>query len=125
MAGRKNVLPTYQTITAGDMSQATITSKITDITFLDNMALQMDWTGTPVGTFTIYGSLNYAQDLFGNVTNPGNWVPITFSTAPVATGSAGDILINLNQLSFPYLKVIYTKTSGTGVLNAYISGKML
>jgi len=123
--GRKDVLKIYQVITNGDMSQATLTSKVTGIQYMDNIPIQLNFTGTPTGTFAVQGSLDYSQDFQGNVTSVGNWVPLVLSPSPAATGAAGSILLDLNQLSFPWIRVVYTKTSGTGTLNAFVGGKML
>jgi hypothetical protein len=125
MSGRKNTLPPFKVITAGDMSQASLTSLVTDISTLDNIAIEMVFSGSPTGTFAVQGSLDYAQDYMGNVTNAGNWTPLTLSPTPVSSGSAGTILINLNQLAFPYIRTVYTKTSGTGSLTVFISGKQV
>lgn len=125
MSRGKNVLNPYSIIVAGDMSQSSLTSAVTNIQYLDNVCLELIFTGSPTGTFAIQGSVNYAADINGNVTNAGDWVAITLSPAPVASGSAGTILLDLNQLSFPYIRVVYTKASGTGSLTAVIGGKQL
>ncbi len=110
---QKAVLSPYQIITAGDVSQATITSLATNIKLIDNVCMELVWTGTPVGTFQLLGSVT------GN-----NYFPIALTpTAPA--GSSGGTLVDLNQLSFPWIKLVYTKTSGTGTLNAWIGGKQL
>lgn len=118
----KNFLPPNLIVNGGDMSQATITSDVTDIRYLDNISIQCIFTGTPTGSFALEGSLNYYK-INGAVQNTGTWTPITLSSTPAASGSAGNILLDLNQLSFPYIRIVYTKTSGTGTLNVYISGK--
>jgi len=125
MSGRKNVLSIYKIIDAGDMSQSSITSAVTNITYLDNVCIELVFTGSPVGTFSVQGSLDHQQDALGNIITAGNWVSLTLSPAPVASGSADQIVIDLNQLSFPYIRVVYTKTSGTGTLNGWIGAKML
>lgn len=96
-----------------------ITGSVVGIQYLDNVAIQMEFTGSPVGTLAVQGSVNYAQNAQGTVTNTGNW--ITFTTSAVA--AAGDVLFDLNQLSFPWIRVIYTRSSGTGTLDGYISAK--
>lgn len=121
--GRKNNLLKYQNITNGDMSAASITSDVTDIQFLDNVGLQLQWTGSPVGTFSVQVSADYAiSSITGAVTNPGTW-----STLPPAptTASGSPIYIDLNQLSAPFVRVVYTKTSGSGTLQGYITAKAL
>lgn len=120
----KNFLPPNLIVDDGDMTQATITSDVTDIRYLDNISIQCIFTGTPTGSFALEGSLDYYK-INGAVQNTGTWTPITLSSTPAASGSAGNILLDLNQLSFPYIRIVYTKTSGTGTLNVYISGKAI
>lgn len=125
MSGRKNRLEPYHSIQAGNMS-GTLTSSVTTISGLDNVAIQLSWTGTPTGTFQVQGSLDYSAPNLaygGPVLNAGVWTPLAFSTPPVASGAAGSIFLDLNQLSFPYIRVVYTPTSGTGSLDMWISGK--
>lgn len=124
MSGRKNNLRLYQNITAASMA-GNVTSTVTNIQFLDNIAVQLNFTGTPVGTFTVQVSADYAQDDLGNVTNSGNWIPITLNPVPSAAGTADQIFIDLNQLAAPWIRVVYTRTSGSGTLNSFITGKML
>lgn len=102
-----------------------ITSAVTSIQYLDNVSVELDFTGNPGGSFQIEGSLSYHQDIYENVTDPGSWTPITLSPTPVAVGTAGTILLDLNQLSFPYIRVHYTAVSGAGVLDALISAKQI
>jgi hypothetical protein len=125
MSGRKNTILQFHNIVNGDMSTPTITSAVTNIQFLDNIGIQLNFTGTPVGTFQVQVSADYAQDNLGNVQNPGNWIPITLPITPDAGGVAGQIYIDLNQLSAPWLRVVYGSSSGTGVLNGYLTAKEL
>lgn len=117
MSGRKNVLaPVDLTAlcTSADMS-GNITSPVTNIQNLDNVSVQITFTGTPTGSFFIDGSLD-------NI----NFDALTLSPAPTASGAADTILIDLNQLSFPYIRMRYVATSGTGTLTKYmISGKQV
>lgn len=121
----KNTLLKFQTITSGAMSTASLTSLVTNIRNLDNIVVQLNFTGTPTGTFAVQVSADYAQDSLGNVTNTGNWVPLLLAPAPIASGAAGQIIISLVELPAPYIRVVYTKTSGTGTLNAFITGKAI
>lgn len=104
----------YQLIASGAMTgTATITSSTYPVVNLDNMGLQVIWTGTPTGTLTVNCSVD-------GVT----FTALTFSPALTQpTGSAGNILIDLNQLPFPFLNVAYVNASGTGVLNVWLFGK--
>ena len=107
------------------MSQASITSVATNIQYLDNIGIQLNFTGSPNGTFAVQVSADYQQDPEGSIRVPGNWIPIALPSTPLASGSAGQIYIDLNQLSAPYIRVVYTKTSGTGTLNAFVTGKQV
>ncbi len=124
MSGRKNTLKRFKIVSAGDMS-APITSSPTNIEFLDNVAIQLNASGTPTGTFEVQVSIDYEQDAQGNITDVGNWVPLTLSPPPVTVGAPVSILIDVNQTSTRWVRTVYTPTAGTGVLNAYISAKMI
>jgi len=108
---------------------ATITSEPCDIRTMDLLALSLQFTGSPVGTFDIQVSEDYQPNMSTAYTpiNPGTWISIvsSLSSAPVASGSAGNIVINLPLLATAYLRVVYNPTSGTGNLNAFVSGKGL
>lgn len=117
-------LKKVQIISAGDLSQATVTSSIVDISGLEDIGVQMNFTGTPTGTFIVQVSIDHQQDLEGNVTVAGNWCAILPApTALPATGAAGSLFLNLPDLCAPYLRVQYTKVSGTGVGNVFVCGK--
>lgn len=99
-------------ITAGDMSQASITSDAIGIASLDNINIQCIWTGTPSGTFEVDVSLN---------STTWNALP----PAPTATGAAGSFTLDLNQLGSYYFRLVYTKSGSTGTLNCKAYGKIL
>lgn len=110
-------LPTpYQTgsapsgVLVGAMASTnTIYSQIIDLSKMDNAGLEVNWTGTPTGTFTV------------NVSNSGlNFYALTFN--PVLTqpaGAAGGYAISLNQYPFKYLMLKYVNASGSGSLTVY------
>jgi len=112
----------FQLIKNASMTGA-ITSAAVETKQQDNIGIQFNWTGTPTGTFSVMVSLDHKQDAQGNVTVPGNWIPLTLSPAITATGSANTAYVDLNQLSAAYIQVVYTPTSGTGTLNVFIGGK--
>lgn len=87
----------------------TIYSQILDISKMDNQGLEVAWSGTPTGTFSVLVS-NSAV----------NWPSLTF-TPPLAqpVGSAGEYAVDLNQLPFKYMMLQYTNISGSGVLTVY------
>ena len=69
------------------------------------------WTGNPVGTFSVDGSLDGTT-----------WYP-TNTEVNNPTGSPDSTMINLIGVGFRYLRISYTAVSGTGVLNAKFFGK--
>lgn len=123
-ASSKGILPVYHLIVAADMTP-TITSAATSIKYTDDCAIQLNFTGTPTGTFQIQGSLDYTENQNHQPVNAGNWIALTLSPVPVASGSTGQILLDLYGLSFPWIRVVYVPTSGTGTLDAYISAKSI
>ncbi len=90
-----------------------IYSQIVEVSRMDNIGLEVNWTGTPMGTLEIWGS-NSAK----------NWYPLTFAfTNP--SGSASGELLGLGQYPYKYLLLIYTNASGSGVLTVYGQAKDL
>lgn len=110
---RKNNLATYVSLAAGDMS-GNLTSASTDIRWLDNIVMYLSFVGTPTGTFAVEVSPDQT-----------NWFPLALVPAPIASGAGGNHRIELNQLSDPYIRATYTRTSGSGTLTVVIAGKML
>lgn len=118
-----NLLRPVHIITAGDMSLSSITSSPCEIKLQDNIGIQLNWTGTPNGTFDVQISSDYNQDLNGNVTNSGHWISLPLNPSVSASGSANSAYIDLNEQSAQYVRVVYTKVSGTGSLDAIVVGK--
>jgi hypothetical protein len=117
-----NLLNPVHIIVAQSMATS-ITSAAQETKLQDNLGVQFNWTGAPVGTFGVQVSMDYHQDQEGNITNPGNWTTLPIVPIIIATGSPNTAYIDLNQLSAPYIRVFYTATSGTGTLDAFINGK--
>jgi hypothetical protein len=107
----------YVVLEAGDMS-ADVASAAIDMLSLPFGALEAAWTGSPVGTFSVDGSIqNVASaDL---VTT---WYP-TGTAIEDPAGAAGSTLINLSGVGFRWLRLSYTRTSGTGSLTVTAFGK--
>lgn len=93
----------------------TYTSNTFNASNLDNIGLQVTFTGTMNGTLSVLCSID-------NV----NFDALTFSPSlSQPSGSNLNYLINLNQLPFPYLQVQYVNSSGSGTLTVYLSAKDL
>jgi hypothetical protein len=86
-----------------------------NVQYLDNIYFTLKFTGTPTGTFAVQGSGD------GGVT----WQNITLNTSPVASGAADQIGIEINQAPMPLLRVSYTRVSGTGSMDVWVTGKAM
>lgn len=113
-----NSLKNYHIISAASMA-ASVTSDPQPIQFQDNIGIELVWTGSAVGVFSVQVSINY--DPLTN--NAGSWVTLTLSPGITAGGTDDTAYIELNQLSAPWVRIVYTRTSGTGTLDAYIAAK--
>jgi hypothetical protein len=107
----KKVLYSFQLFANQAMAGTTVQSQTMSVPFLDNLAIEAKWTGTPNGTFQLLGSVSGLNF---------NVLPVIF---PPATGSAGSWTIPFVYQGCQYLQLQYTGSSSTGTLNAYIGGK--
>jgi hypothetical protein len=119
MSGKKVLLP-YKLVNAVSMGTS-ITSDPTNVQYIDNIGLQITATGTPTGTLEVQGTASAEDPRDGSSTQ---WDALTFDPAlPAFTGAPASILININQFPFSRLRVVYTRTSGTGSLDVTVVGK--
>lgn len=89
---------------SGDMSQATLTSNSIALDHMGLAAIQAVYTGSPVG------SLKLQANVGGST-----WTDVASSTVSVT--AAGDNMWNLADIGYSAVRVVYTKTSGTGTLS--------
>ncbi len=109
MSGRKNFLAPFDIFTA-DAMVGTLTSPPTNIQHLDDIGIQLVWTGNGEGTFDIQVSATYEQDTNGNVTNPGTWTSLTLSPSITAAGTPDSAYIDITQHSAPWIRTVFTDT---------------
>ncbi len=82
---------------------------------MDNVGLEVNWTGTPTGTLSVMASNSGA-----------NFYALTFTPALAQpTGSSGGYVIDLSGYPFKYLMLQYTNASGSGNLTIYGQNKDL
>ncbi len=117
-----NLLQPVHIIMAQSMSTS-ITSAAVEVRNQDNVGIQLHWTGTPTGAFSVQISSNHKEDIEGNIQVAGDWVTLPLSPAISASGSADDAYIDLNQMSTMYMRIVYTRTGSTGTLDAYVVAK--
>lgn len=127
MSGRKGFLNNFKIVSAGDMSQATVASSVINAQGLDNIGIQTNiLSGTPTGTFDVQVSADHKTDELGNVLVVGNWISIGSAfQAAITAGSPANVYFDLNQLSSMYVRLLYTRGSGTGTFDAFAVGKMV
>lgn len=124
MASRPIFSP-FQVITNGDMSQTTIISLPTIIQNLSMVSYDVSWAGTaPVGTLSVQVSNTYSQNADGSTRNPGVWTSLVLSTIPAVSGNSGSGFIDIDASGAYAIRLMYTKASGTGLMQATINGKV-
>lgn len=121
--GRKN--SHRYTIFQAQSASASFDNKnaATDVQFLDNMGIQVTWTGTPVGVLKVLVSNDVANPTDGIPVV--NWSELDFGTAIQIDNTNSDLLININQLPFKWIALEYVRTSGTGTITAQFTSKMV
>lgn len=122
-SARANKFVPVKTLVACDMSLASCTSIGLDINQLTSYAVQAVFTGAPVGTLTLEISSDDVLVVPG--TNPAanvtHWTTYTGSSQAVA--AAGSFMWNVFPAGYRWMRMVYTKTSGTGSLSSTFNGK--
>jgi len=123
MSATRAPLKPYPVITNGDMS-GDITSDVTIIQNLSLIGYDISWTGSsPVGVMSVQVSNTYSLNSDGTVKNSGNWTTLTLSTPANVSGNTGNGFIDVDLTGANAIRLVYTRTSGTGTLNATIAAK--
>lgn len=123
MASRP-ILSPYSVITNGDMS-GNITSAVTVIQNTSMIGYDISWTGSsPVGSMSVEVSNTYSQNADGTVRNAGNWTTLTLSSTTNVSGSPGNGFIDVDATGAFAIRLVYTRVSGTGTMNAIVTGKV-
>ncbi len=123
MSSRPQFSP-YAVIKDGDMSDD-ITSDVTIIQKLSLIAYAITWDGTsPLGTIIVEVSNDYTQDAQGIVKNPGTWNALQLSNPTPVSGNTGEGFIDIYATAGYALRFRYVRGSGSGVMQAIVSGKV-
>jgi hypothetical protein len=100
----------FQLMTAGDMS-GSLASASQQLTQMAMCAIQASWSGSsPVGSL----KLQISND---------NTIWSDYTGSDVAVNGNGNFMWNILSTAFPYVRVAYTFTSGTGSLTIKVNGK--
>lgn len=73
---------------------------------ISNYSIQIVFTGTPSGTFKLQCS--------NDELSPSNWTDVGSSDQAVTT--AGDLVWNVENAGYKWVRVVYTRSSSTGSL---------
>lgn len=111
---------------------ASITSAPTIIQKVSMISYGLAWSAgsTPVGTASIQVSNDYALNAAGVVANAGTWTTINFnhggsSVSSIAiSGNTGNDMIEVSTGAYA-IRLVYTRTSGSGTLAVTITAKVM
>lgn len=128
--GGQNFAP-VNILTGCDMSTTSCTSIGLDMNQYFGGSIEAVFTGSPSGTFVVEVSSDNVQPCVvgqancPSAPNPGgnvvNWVTYTGSSESIS--AAGNFLWNLTHAGYRWVRLVYTKSSGTGSLSATFTGK--
>lgn len=93
----------------GDMS-TNLTTDVIDTSRLNAVVFFAKYTGAPVGSLKLQVSVD-------NV----NFVDLPDS--PQAVSAAGQFMWNVTDTNYDKIRLVYTRTSGTGTLNVQVNAK--
>lgn len=112
-----------QIIQAGNMAFNIVTEPINPRDCA-SLTITYIWTGNPVGAFSIQVPVDYNQDADGAViTEPAAWQDLPLSADIDANGVADSAYIEFKTIAAPFMRIVWAAVSGTGVLDAFITGK--
>lgn len=111
MSSRKNTIKTYTLADAQSLA-ASFQTVSTSVERLDRICLYIDvQTTSAVGAVAVQSSID-------NET----WVDLPLGLTGISSANQ-DYLIDLQVTSIPWIRVAWTRTSGTGTLTAKLSAK--
>lgn len=123
MSSRPQFNP-HSVITSGNMN-ASITSEVTIIQKLSMISYDISWSGTaPVGAMSVQVSNTYSQNVDGSVRDAGNWTTLVLSSPAPVSGNTGNGMIDVDATGAYAIRLVYTRTSGVGTMQAVIAAKV-
>ncbi len=111
-------------LTNADMS-ASFNSPGINLISIYAYSVQIHWdTGsTPIGTFKLQASNDAGDNGSGQgVSQPTNWTDITDSAQSIS-GGPGSVLYDVVATSYRWVRLVYTRTSGSATAQAIINVK--
>jgi len=104
----------FSTLEVDKSMGATFQTASTNILHMDRVGYQISFTTSDaIGTFSV------------EVSNDDTvWVALTLSAAVTAASSDDDAFIDV-ETAAKFVRLVYTRSSGTGTLQAHITGKSI
>ena len=98
---------------------ASIASDTTDVNDFDELYMELEWSAgsSPVGELFVLAR----TDLGGGVYTA--WSALDFGAQILVSGNSGKHTINFESVPFSQIMVSYVRTSGSGTLDVWVSGK--
>ncbi len=106
-------------IAPGTVMNTTINSAPVPLMQSWGYAIQVVFTGVPTGNFQLQASCDPIPQARVEEVPPTNWSTVINST--IAVSAAGNLLWNVADMAYTYVRVVYTDTSGgtsTAVITA-------
>jgi len=105
------------------------TSLVTNINMVSMISYNVFWDNNVTGDFSVEVCNDYVSPVGVQdyPLNSGHWVPLTLSVPVSAAGTADSALIDVVLTGSCYVRLVFTDTSGgmgSGVINAWIAGKV-
>jgi len=115
----------------GVSTGASIVGSALNIKGCSMVGFQLKWTGTPTGVWVVEvsydgGLLTGQQQGKDSPSLNIGWTPLTLTSAQIATypaGSSGNTELTFLYQTANWIRLSYTRTSGTGTLKVAATGK--
>jgi hypothetical protein len=104
----------------GQAASGTVYSVKADCRSMVNASYQLFWTGTVAGNFEVWVS----NKLVPNEANDSDWTLLQLAS-PInqPAGAAGNDFVNLNFITWKWMRVKYVHTTGSGTIEAHTVAK--
>ena len=124
--GRKNIIYTYNMLSAVDLDTSS-NSSVTTTTTIDHMSINITWTGsasTKTGALVIQGT---NKDPDANDFVAADYFDLELSGGVVnLTGASGEHIIIFDKIPFRAIRLAYTNsTHAAGTVSAIMSAKTI
>lgn len=121
---RKDTLKSYVLLNAQSTASSFNTfTNPTNVDYLDNVGIQVIWTGTTVGVLEVYGSNDAANAQQGSY--PTNWSKFEFGAVINVDTTNSDLLIHMSPIPYSWIALKYVATSGTGTMTVKLTIKVV